>query len=127
LTSPPYFGVTNYHYDQWLRLWMLGGPSLPKAFGNKHRGRFENANHYRALLLNAFVRARGLLARDATIYVRTDSRKATSRVTREVLKCVFPKHRIVRRCRPIKGKTQTRLFGNGIASQAEVDFVLRPT
>ena len=25
LTSPPYFGVTNYHYDQWLRLWLLGG------------------------------------------------------------------------------------------------------
>jgi hypothetical protein len=25
LTSPPYQGITNYHYDQWLRLWLLGG------------------------------------------------------------------------------------------------------
>jgi hypothetical protein len=30
LTSPPYFSLTNYHYDQWLRLWMLGGrPTAP--------------------------------------------------------------------------------------------------
>ena len=127
LTSPPYFGVTNYHYDQWLRLWMLGGPSLPKTLGNKHRGKFENASQYRALLLTAFMRARDLLARNATIYVRSDSRKATSRVTREVLKHVFPKHRIARKLRPLEGKTQTRLFGNDIASQAEVDFVLHPT
>ena len=25
-TSPPYRAITNYHYDQWLRLWLLGGP-----------------------------------------------------------------------------------------------------
>src|SRR5947208_15991058 len=23
LTSPPYYAITNYHYDQWLRLWLL--------------------------------------------------------------------------------------------------------
>ena len=28
-TSPPYQGVTNYHEDQWLRLWLLGGPPKP--------------------------------------------------------------------------------------------------
>jgi hypothetical protein len=117
-------GVTNYHYDQWLRLWMLGGPSLPQSFGSKHRGKFENTVQYRALLLSAFMHARNLLARKATVYVRTDSREATSQVTRQVLQHVFPKHRLARRLRPLKGKTQTRLFGNDIASQAEVDFVL---
>jgi hypothetical protein len=126
LTSPPYFGVTNYHYDQWLRLWMLGGPQLPKASGSKHRGKFENGSQYRSLLLSAFTHARDLLAKSATIYVRTDSRKTTSQVTREVLQHVFPKHRFARKLRPLKGKTQTRLFGNGIASRAEVDFVLHP-
>ena len=30
-TSPPYFGITNYHYDQWLRLWLLGGAPSPIA------------------------------------------------------------------------------------------------
>jgi hypothetical protein len=125
LTSPPYFGVTNYHYDQWLRLWMLGGPQFHQSSGSKHRGRFENASHYRSLLLSAFTQARDLLARNATIYVRTHSPKATAEVTREVLQHVFPKHRLARKLRPLKGKTQTRLFGNDIVSQAEVDFVLR--
>lgn len=29
ITSPPYFDVTNFEEDQWLRLWMLGGPPFP--------------------------------------------------------------------------------------------------
>jgi hypothetical protein len=32
-TSPPYYGITNYHYDQWLRLWMLGGANRPTWTG----------------------------------------------------------------------------------------------
>src|SRR5262249_19900506 len=125
-TSPPYFAVTNYHYDQWLRLWMLGGSQLPRKIKGLHRGKLENLGHYRALLLRAFVRARELLARNATVYVRSDSRKATAEVTRDVLRYVFPKHRLVRRLRPLKGKTQTRLFSKCAVSQAEVDFILHP-
>ena len=34
-TSPPYQGVVNYHADQWLRLWLLGGPDSPKSLGKK--------------------------------------------------------------------------------------------
>lgn len=29
VTSPPYFDVTNFEEDQWLRLWFLGGPPRP--------------------------------------------------------------------------------------------------
>src|SRR5439155_24357395 len=29
ITSPPYFDVTNFEEDQWLRLWFLGGPPHP--------------------------------------------------------------------------------------------------
>lgn len=29
ITSPPYFDVTNFEEDQWLRLWLLGGPETP--------------------------------------------------------------------------------------------------
>jgi len=29
ITSPPYFDVTNFEEDQWLRLWFLGGPPRP--------------------------------------------------------------------------------------------------
>jgi hypothetical protein len=29
VTSPPYLDITDYHEDQWLRLWFLGGPAKP--------------------------------------------------------------------------------------------------
>lgn len=29
VTSPPYIEITDYHEDQWLRLWLLGGASKP--------------------------------------------------------------------------------------------------
>ena len=31
ITSPPYFDVTNFEEDQWLRLWFLGGPPHPTS------------------------------------------------------------------------------------------------
>ena len=123
-TSPPYFGITNYHYDQWLRLWLLGGPATPRSMGSKHRGKFENSVNYRALLLSAFTRAGERLARNGIVYVRTDRRKATSKVTREVLQEVFPRHRILRRLRPLKGVTQTRLFGHATPKEGEIDLIL---
>ncbi len=31
VTSPPYLDITDYHEDQWLRLWFLGGPNRPRT------------------------------------------------------------------------------------------------
>jgi hypothetical protein len=31
VTSPPYLDITDYHEDQWLRLWFLGGPNKPRT------------------------------------------------------------------------------------------------
>lgn len=123
-TSPPYFGITNYHYDQWLRLWLLGGVSAPRSRGDKHRGKFEHPIHYRQLLLDAFSNAAESLADDATVYVRTGTRRSTVTVTRDVLKEVFPRHRIRRKAQPVHGMTQTRLFGNGDPKSSEVDLIL---
>lgn len=36
ITSPPYFGMSTYEEDQWLRLWFLGGPDTPK-YGNNNQ------------------------------------------------------------------------------------------
>lgn len=125
-TSPPYLGITNYHYDQWLRLWLLGGTELPHSSGEPHRSRFTNPTQYHDLLVSSFTKSRDLLASDATIYVRTDRRRETSSITRDVLKRIFPKHVICRRIRPLIGLTQTRLFGNGAPDYGEVDLVLTP-
>jgi DNA methylase len=128
LTSPPYFGITNYHYDQWLRLWLLGGVPSDRRSSNPEavriRGKFENRRLYRQLLGTVFERASKLLKRDAVVYVRTDCREPTLSITKEALKAAFPTHRLHRVARPIEGNTQTRLFGNGDPRVGEVDLVL---
>jgi hypothetical protein len=57
LTSPPYFRLTNYHYDQWLRLWMLGGSPTANRLGEENRGKFEGRVAYSKLLVTAFRKA----------------------------------------------------------------------
>lgn len=124
LTSPPYFGVTNYFYDQWLRLWLLGGQPTDARVGGAVRGRYEHAIRYRSLLNAVFAASRPLLKEGATIYVRTDSRPQTLTVTSEVLASVFPEWSIAVNARPLMGDSQTRLFGGDSRKEGEVDLVL---
>jgi len=130
LTSPPYFGITNYHYDQWLRLWLLGGPPTDRRthnqYNGKHRGRFANRSMYSRLLTTVFERASRLMKPDGIVYVRTDRREPTLLITKQALKAAFPKHHLSRVNQPVEGKTQTRLFGNGDPRLGEVDLVLIP-
>src|SRR6266852_9845851 len=128
LTSPPYFGITNYHYDQWLRLWLLGGPPTDhrrsNPYNGKNRGKFANRETYQHLLTTVFQRASKLLKPDGVVYVRTDRREPTLAMTKLALRAAFPKHRLQRVNRPIEGNTQTKLFGNGDPRKGEVDLVL---
>ncbi len=130
LTSPPYFGITNYHYDQWLRLWLLGGPPTDSRMGNpyngRHKGKFANRELYTRLLVTVFEKASHLIKPDAIVYVRTDNREPTLEITQLALKAAFPKHHLRRVDQPIQGKTQTRLFGNKDPRAGEVDLVLAP-
>lgn len=130
LTSPPYFGITNYHYDQWLRLWLLGGPPTDRRtknyYAGKHRGKFANERIYQQLLVTVFESAARLLRSDGIVYVRTDRREPTRALTKHVLVATFPLHRLQTINRPIKGKTQTRLFGNKDPRSGDVDFVMTP-
>ncbi len=136
LTSPPYCGITNYHYDQWLRLWLLGGKPNTLSITGRHRGKFVDQGKYRKLLFDVFSQSKPLLARDAVIYVRTDSRHRTLAITEEVLGQLFPKKRMFRRQRKINKPTQTHLFRSRknpiersraeLEREAEVDIVLLP-
>jgi DNA modification methylase len=126
LTSPPYYGVTNYHYDQWLRLWLLGGPPTSHRIGGKHKGKFENKPQYRQLLLDVFDRSKRLLRRDGIVYVRTDRREITLNTTREVLREVFPNHQLRCKSRPYFRPTQTRLFSHVEPRVGEIDLILTP-
>lgn len=124
-TSPPYFGVTNYHYDQWIRLWMLGYPPMPNSSLGKHRERFQSDDEYRNLLEKTFCKVSNLTDRESVIYVRTDSRPYTFETTHNILKLVFPNKTMTIKKRPIKGITQTRLFGNHNTKKEEIDIILK--
>ncbi len=124
LTSPPYRLLANYHYDQWLRLWMLGGPPHALRQGGRHRGKFEGLEKYQSLLTRIFSLSAGLLAEDSVVYVRTSRRADTSRATAKALGAAFPGHLLRRRLRPFSGPTQTHLFGDRSQKEGEIDLIL---
>jgi hypothetical protein len=130
LTSPPYFGITNYHYDQWIRLWLLGGPPTDcraeTEFRGKHRGKFSNLGVYGDLLSAVFASSARMLREDAVVYVRSDRREPTKSLIKAVLKTTFPSHELRSAIRPVTNQTQTRLFGHHAPRSGEVDFILTP-
>lgn len=69
VTSPPYLDITNYHEDQWLRLWFLGGPRRPntrQAADDRHR----NAEGYWEFLGEAWTGIVPLLHDTCQVVVR---------------------------------------------------------
>jgi hypothetical protein len=123
-TSPPYYGVTNYYYDQWLRIWMLGGAAHPSRLGETHKGRFEAKMAYEKLLRTVFGSAAEIMSRDSRVYVRTDARDFTLSMTLRVLEESFPGWSITTTHQPFKKHTQTALFGDTKPKPGEVDVVL---
>ena len=125
-TSPPYCSITDYHADQWLRLWLLGGASNPQTLKDKHKGRFVNKLEYYSLLDNVFELSAQLMDAKSTIYVRTDKREFTFNTTLEVLTKHFPNHSLKIVDKPLKKntKTQTKLFVDKSKKPGEVDVIL---
>jgi hypothetical protein len=124
LTSPPYYGVTNYFYDQWLRLWLLGGPPQPRSPGDPCKRKFENKEHYVSMLRSVFAKSKPLLAPDAVIYVRTDAREFTLGATLQALDEVFPDKKVCDERRSLPSFTQTALFDADLETKGEIDLVL---
>lgn len=122
LTSPPYYDVTNYRLDNWIRLWMLGEGPLPDYATAQRYGHRE---HYAQMLLEVFTKAKPLLEDDAVIYVRSDNRPFTSVTTRSVLKDLWPKHRCFLRTEKPR-QSQTSLFGDRGLKPGETDLLLLP-
>ena len=68
ITSPPYLNVTDYHEDQWLRLWFLGGAESPSVSNSDDQ--HTNAELYWQFLEDAWAGVAPLLAPSAKIVVR---------------------------------------------------------
>jgi hypothetical protein len=124
LTSPPYHGVTNYFYDQWLRLWLLGGPAKPQSSGDSCKRKFENKQHYVGMLRLAFAKSQSLLMRNAVVHVRTDAREFTKEATIEALESAFPRKTLRSEMHSLPEFTQTVLFDSELETKGEVDFVM---
>ena len=125
LTSPPYYGVTNYFVDQWLRLWMLGFSERPTKAGAKYQQNgFESKNAYKDLLTKVFESAASAMSPNGVVYVRTDARKFTFDTTYEVLKKAFDGWRFDVSEQPYSRRTQTALYGDKTQKPGERDIVL---
>ncbi len=127
LTSPPYFGVTDYYYDQWLRLWLLGFQTDAYVTRGPYQGRFTHADRYKSLLNKVFHQASKVVADDAVIYVRTSKDPFTRKATLDAVLSAFPRKCLTERFRPFRKPTQTHLFGDKTPKSGEVDLVLIPT
>ncbi|GAB7526771.1 hypothetical protein PBS_57620 [Paraburkholderia sp. 2C] len=124
LTSPPYYGVTNYRYDNWIRLWLLGeGPSFPEF---DQKGRHHNQTEYRDLLNHTFQECRKKSSATATVYVRTDARNFTLQTTIEALRIAWKDKNLFFRHEEFQKATQTALFGDKGEKPGEIDLMLLP-
>jgi hypothetical protein len=120
LTSPPYYDITNYRYDNWIRLWMLGGAPHPDYRTDE---RYGNRPVYEQMLRDVLTAAAHNLKRDATIYIRTDARPYTAEETEKAVRLVWPDHRVmVLRNRP-RRRTQTALFGDMQPKPGDLDII----
>jgi hypothetical protein len=122
-TSPPYYDVTNYSVDNWIRLWMLGEGALPD-YSNAQR--YGDRKRYADMLRGVFSLAKTKLETDAVIYVRTDSREFTRATTHTILSEIWSEYGLhMRQDKP--SLSQTRLFGDKAEKPGETDFLLLPT
>ena len=123
-TSPPYCSLTDYHADQWLRLWLLGGQETPKSKQEKFKGRFVSKDDYCNLLDAVFGNCAVLMDKKSTIYVRTDRREFTFNSTLKILKKHFPKHLVEIKDKPFTKRTQTQIGGNSSKENGEIDIIM---
>ena len=123
-TSPPYCAITDYHIDQWLRIWLLGGEKEAKIIAEKHKGRFNNKIEYKSLLENVFSQCSKQMKKRAAVYIRTDAREFTLNTTNVILDKYFHDYKKIVMDKPVEKRTQTEIVGNRSSKKGEVDIVL---
>jgi hypothetical protein len=125
ITSPPYLGISDYHRDQWLRLWMLGSEPDYRRIEGKHKRDFASQTNYKNLLSSVFLQSSEMMSKSGYVYVRTDAREQTFEITHEVLKTAFPRWKEKIIYRPYSKDTQTALYGDKSKKPGEKDIILQ--
>lgn len=98
ITSPPYFDVTNFEEDQWLRLWFLGNdphPTYCKISKDDRYRKLSDTSPYWNFLTEVWKGMKPLLNASAVIVCRLGARGISqptmTRRLRETIQEVFPK------------------------------------
>ena len=123
ITSPPYMGITDYEYDNWIRLWVLGGRPMLKR---KRPQRYCNKRDYEEMIRQVFQSSKRLLTDDACIVVRTDRREFTLETTVYALFDTWPQHDLYGKNHLVTKPTQTALFGDKSSKPGEIDLIALP-
>lgn len=124
ITSPPYYDLTNYSYDNWIRLWMLGGPALPSS---SRQARYGNQEQYRSLINESLEECKNLSADNVTVLIRTSAQEYSSKIAEEAIQKTWPDHRLFRKFDKAPGPTQTALYGHKWIKRGEVDYLALPS
>lgn len=75
ITSPPYFDVTNFEEDQWLRLWLLGGPPYPTRGRVSRDDRHGFADNYWQFIGDMWRSLGMVLAPKSHVVIRIGTRR----------------------------------------------------
>jgi len=130
VTSPPYFDVTRFEEDQWLRLWFLGNPPRPTYRTISKDDRYEHKKSYWRFLEEAWAGVRRVVAKGAVMVCRLGgSSMDQTELTRSFMKSVrasFPDAMLIRRPELTSfERRQTDAFRpNSVGCRFEVDYAV---
>lgn len=129
ITSPPYFNVTSYEEDQWLRLWFLGHNPFPSVSRITKDDTYRSAEKYWAFLNEVWKGVSSLLSKDSVLVCRLGSLKLDEESLSDGIKksvgSAFPNASFLKP--PVKSDILKRQTGHFVPStegcKFEVDFV----
>jgi hypothetical protein len=131
ITSPPYFNVTNYEEDQWLRLWFLGYASKPTYGTISKDDRHGNKKQYWEFLKNVWQGIASLTSEDAVFVCRIGAKDIDrARLTRGInssIESVFPDAEMIGQpnISKIKNRQTDTFLPDSIGCSYEIDYIYR--
>ena len=128
ITSPPYLDITDYHEDQWLRLWFLGGASKPIG-GQGKDDRHRRIEAYWQFLREAWKGIAPLLQDSAQVVIRIGGTRLGEEQLRtgllESLNSTGRKFKLAESRQTVIKNGQRRMFQTAPDTKASVEHDFR--
>lgn len=130
ITSPPYFDVTNFEEDQWLRLWFLGGPPYPTCNRLTKDNRTSFEQRYWEFISDMWRSLGALISRTGHVVIRIGARKISpDRLVKKLNGCAIfsgrPIELISSEVSKMKNRQTDRFRPGTLGVRVEVDCHFR--